>query len=155
VELHNHTQIVSAHVADLRQPSISTTAQRVHLFRDQDLSVALLAVGQFCDDNCTAHFNRKSVWIDNVDGHIILHGRRDHTTGLYMVNILSAPTGSTLVTNMVIKFQTQADLVRFGVAAMGSPPTATLNSSSRAVRGRRPAYYASIHHTALPQPKAI
>jgi hypothetical protein len=55
--------------------------------------VALLAVGQFCDDNYTAHFNRTSVWIDNAEGHTILRGRRNHKTGLCMVNLPSAPTG--------------------------------------------------------------
>jgi hypothetical protein len=43
---------------------------------------------------------------------------RNHKTGLYMVNPPSDPTGSTLVANMVIKSQTQADQVRFGVATM-------------------------------------
>jgi hypothetical protein len=55
---------------------------------------------------------------------------RNHKTGLYMVNPPSDPTGSTLVANMVIKSQTQADQVRFGVATMGSPPTATLLKAS-------------------------
>jgi hypothetical protein len=40
------------------------------------------------------------------------------------------PAGRTLVANMVIKSQTQADQVRFGVAMMESPPTATLLKAS-------------------------
>lgn len=121
---HNPSQWSSpntplTYFADLRLPSISTTARRVHLFRDQDISATLLAVGQFCDDHCTAHhFKRKSVWIDNADG------RRDHMTGLYMVNLPSFPIGSTLGAN------TGGPSSLWSGHTMGSPHTVTLLRAS-------------------------
>lgn len=127
VTLPNDTTMSSTHTGLLHIPGVSEGARRAHLFPDSDIvHFPLLSIGQLCDDGCEAVLNATSVNVTNKQGHTILSGSRDKDTGLYMVPLPREPPVTQHRNNMLIRSETQANSVRFGVATMGSPPTATL-----------------------------
>ena len=103
----------------------------MQIFQDSDLSeFSLLSVAQFCDEGCTAHYDRHRVWITNQDGKEILTGNRDSTTGLYMVDLTEEEI-HTQIAAPVIRSNPIAQRVAYWAASMGAPVTDTLLRAMR------------------------
>jgi hypothetical protein len=58
VHLPNATKLRSTHTAMLKLPQLPRAGKKVRLFRDTELTLPLLSVGQFCDADCTAHMDK-------------------------------------------------------------------------------------------------
>ena len=72
------------HTALLAHPDLTLQARQAHLFLG--LTKALLYIGALCEHRCEATFNDKLVHIKNKQsGNIILRGKRDARTNLYML----------------------------------------------------------------------
>ena len=76
-------------------PHLTRPERLVHIFADEDLSeFSLLSIGQLCDGDCTAHYDKDRVWItDNKTGNTFIQGARDSDTGLYMISLDTMPPG--------------------------------------------------------------
>lgn len=136
VQLPNGSHIWSTHTATLNLPSLPLAARAAHIFPHM-ASASLLSIGLLCDHGCTAIYTNTQVQILDSKQNIILTGSRSPITKLWMVPLVTADTTSNTVmmetghhtASTVIHSQTQAELVRFYHAAVGSPAVSTLLSA--------------------------
>jgi len=91
-----------------------------------------MAIGQFCDADCTAHYDKHRMWITDTHGTDIVNGSRDPATGLYMINLaqLMQPVPSPLLhsaaTMTPLRSANIAQRVEYWAASMGAPVLSTL-----------------------------
>lgn len=127
VQLPNGEHIWSSHTALLDIPALPLAARVAHIF-PKLTSASLLSIGLLCDHGCTAVYTNQQVQILKQN-KIILTGTRSPITKLWMVPLV-APDSTADETNhmaaTVIHSQSQAELVRFYHAALGSPAVSTL-----------------------------
>ena len=86
IQMPNGEIIKSTHTALLSHPDLLLQARQAHLF--PGITKALLSIGKFCDHDCEATFNEKSVLINRTQsGQIIMRVTRDTRTNSYMLNL--------------------------------------------------------------------
>ena len=74
----------------LEIPSLPENATTAHVFIDT--KTALMLVPELCDADCLVTFQKSHVTVYNPEGKMILIGRRDPQTRLWLVP-LHPPTG--------------------------------------------------------------
>ena len=105
-------------------PSLSKQATTAHVF-DGLTNASLLSVGQLCDDNCTAIFDKAAMKIVK-NGMTIIQGERNNVDGLWDIALPLTPLAPVAVANAIIKKSTShADLADYLYACCGSPPLRT------------------------------
>lgn len=96
VQLPDGTTVSSTHNATLDlHPSLPSEAQQSFII--PNLQNSLLSIGQFCDADCTATFNKHTARIDYKDNTVII-GHRSRTTKLWHINL---PTPSNDTTHYI------------------------------------------------------
>ncbi len=128
IEMPNKERIHSSHTCFLRIPGLPREACRSHIVPDLR-SGHLISIGQLCDAGCTARLDKATIEIYYHDT-LALTGHRDPLTRLWMLN-LSDPTATeartaTHACHIARHGTSQADLVAFSHAALGSPAVSTL-----------------------------
>ena len=96
------------------------------------MASSLLSIGQLCDDGCVATFDKDSVVIAK-DNTVILQGKRDPSTKLWMVDLNCSPTMSPLpgpnviqcAANAAIAQETVPERAAFLHWCAGSPQLST------------------------------
>ena len=108
--------------------SLLSQAQQAYSF-PKITNSSLISIGQICDDNCTAIFNKQDLKIyKDTDVHIvsgksIINGTRNDTDGLWDIHIHSNDTQPQII---IRKDKTKMDLATYIHACLFSPPTQTL-----------------------------
>ena len=109
VTLPDNSTMENTHEATLRLPGVSPSASRAYVFKD--MASSLLSIGQLCDDGCIATFDREKVVIAK-DNAVILQGKRDPSTKLWMVDLDCSPTMSPLPGPNVIQYAANAAIAQ-------------------------------------------
>ena len=105
-------------------PILSTQATTAHIFDDLT-NTSLLSMGQLCDDDCTAIFDKTAMKIVK-NGTTIITGKRNHVDGLWDIELPLIPLAPTSVANAIIKKSTShTELADYLYACCGSPPLRT------------------------------
>ncbi len=123
VKVSNGQNITSTHEGKLRI-NLPPEAQKVHLF--PDLATSLISVGQLCDHDCTATFDKNKVLITHGD-KIVLQGKRNTANGLWHIT----PTDNDIQTHVsqvahwALSQETAADRIAFLHACAGYPAIST------------------------------
>lgn len=126
---------ISIQTAWLQLPTLSSDGSQVHIFRAQDLTeFSLVTIGQLCDADCTAHYDKSRMWVTDKHDTDIIVGTRNATTGLYMINtddLTAAPPTREVVQHQAatvtpLRSTTIEQRVAFWVASMGGPVMSTL-----------------------------
>ena len=128
VKCANNSTMVSSHTGELNIPHLPSASKQVRIF--EELSYPLLSIGQLCNDNMEAIFDKNSVRIiDSSTKNVILTGSRHHT-GIYNLplttvnndsNAAFASIYSHLATKISIK-----ERIKFISSAFGNPADSTL-----------------------------
>jgi hypothetical protein len=122
---------------ELDIPLLPARAKKAHTFKEIDK--ALLPVPELVDADCNVNFNKSSVVvIDNTTEQVILKGRRDLATRLWLIPIVQQqiklqhqykfkiPTSDVPHTvNSAYHQRTVSKLMQFLHATAGSPPVKT------------------------------
>ncbi|CAB9522408.1 hypothetical protein SEMRO_1299_G260670.1 [Seminavis robusta] len=103
VAMPNADTETNSHVATLPIPTLQPKDNQIKLF--DNFQHNLVSVGQLCDQDCTAHFSKTDLQVNNNHGTTILHGKRNpHGDRLWHVdfpehsaNAINKPTGAQLV----------------------------------------------------------
>ena len=96
-------------------PVLSEQATTAHIFDDLT-NTSLLSVGQLCDDDCTAIFDKTAM-------KTVITGKRNNVDGLWDIELPMTPLAPAGVVNAIIKKSTShADLADYLYACCGSPP---------------------------------
>ena len=130
VTLPDNSTMTNTHEATLRLPGVSPSASKAYVFNN--MASSLLSIGQLCDDGCIATFDKDSVVIAK-DNAVILQGKRDPSTKLWMVDLNCSPTMSPLpgpnviqhAANAAIAQETVPERVAFLHWCAGSPQLST------------------------------
>ena len=121
VFLPDGSSVFSTHTARLNLPNLPSQATIVHVFPHWIGS--LLSIGLLCDAGCTAKFTADGVTITDSSDTVILHGHRSQLTRMWTINLTPPPSISAVV--ITEPQGTQANVVDFYHAAMGSPAPST------------------------------
>ena len=133
----NGSIMTSAKATHLAIPAVPKAANQARVF-DELKSGNLLSIGQLCDNNCTATFNKQSMHVNNANGEEVLQGPRDARTGLWTVQIPMSNSvtaakppdrkGATVETanGVIRKKTTKSELAEYIHASLGSPAPSTL-----------------------------
>jgi hypothetical protein len=120
----------SSHTGNINLPHLPSSATQAHIFPTLT-SGALLSVGTLCDNNCKAVFTKEAVHISHHEIPII-DGPRDHTTGLWYVDLAPSTQTKTQplmatphMANNAYQTSTLSELVQFLHATCFSPSTST------------------------------
>ena len=70
----------STHIANMNLPTLSSAAKVGHVIPNLS-SASLLSIGQLCDDDCLALFNKEKVFIFQQN-KLILKGKRKNSNGM-------------------------------------------------------------------------
>ena len=109
VTLPDNSTMTNTHEATLRLPGVSPSASKAYVFNN--MASSLLSIGQLCDDGCIATFDKDSVVIAK-DNAVILQGKRDPSTKLWMVDLNCSPTMSPLPGPNVIQYAANAAIAQ-------------------------------------------
>ena len=107
---------------------LNPKATQAHTF--QALKTAnLLSIGQLCDNDCVATFNKTTVTITK-NKSIIMTGKRDEITGMWLIPMPHKTTKlqnqkQTQYSNVITKLHPKSKLVKFLHAAAFSPCKST------------------------------
>jgi hypothetical protein len=134
VKLPNGRVITSTHSGLLNITTLPIAARTAHIF--PQLTGSLLSIGQFCDSGYSAVFNSATVTINDAGGMAVLTGYRDENTKLYMVDLTlacttasrdppSANAATGAANESLYVARTQAEMVKFYHACLGSPSDST------------------------------
>ena len=105
-------------------PLLSKQATKAHIFKGLT-NTSLISVGQLCDDECTAIFDKTTMRIVK-EGMTIIEGKRNITDGLWDIDVPVLPLAPIESVNAIIKRTTShADLADYLYACCGSPPLTT------------------------------
>ena len=124
--------MVSNQETEFDIPNVPTTANKARIFNKLK-SGNLLSVGQYCDQDCSAHFYKNKMVILNKQQQIILQGPRDWSNRLWKATIpikrnqqQHRSLTPTPVINAMIEAKTpKTDLMEFLYKSMGAPPKQT------------------------------
>ena len=79
--------MTSSHTALLDFPSLPMAVRKAHIFPSMR-NKALLSLGQFCDNEYDVTLTKTTISIiHHRDPTLSLHGHRDHTTGMWTIDI--------------------------------------------------------------------
>ena len=131
VKLPNGDVLHSSGSTKIPIPSLSNQAQKAHIF-PKLTSANLLSIGQLCDDNCIATFDKHKLIITK-NNKTLIEGTRNFSNGMWYVPIhndttlTSQPTPplSTPMINVITKLHPTSNLIRFLHAAAFSPAPST------------------------------
>ena len=105
-------------------PSLTKEAKTAHVFEGLT-NASLLSVGQLCDDDCTAIFDKCAMRIIK-NGMTIIQGKRNLVDGLWDITLPLTPLAPVAVANAIIKKSTShKELADYLYACCGSPPLRT------------------------------
>jgi hypothetical protein len=105
-------------------PSLTKEAKTAHVFEGLT-NASLLSVGQLCDDDCTAIFDKCAMRIVK-NGMTIIQGKRNLVDGLWDITLPLTPLATVAVANAIIKKSTShKELADYLYACCGSPPLRT------------------------------
>jgi hypothetical protein len=133
----NGASMHSVETQELDIPSLPAKAKKAHSFKEMDK--ALLSVPELVDADCNVNFNKTSVVvINNNTKQVILEGRRDPATRLWLIPIVQKklqlqhkfkfkipPTAVPHAANSAYHQKTIPKLIQFLHATAGSPPVKT------------------------------
>jgi acyl-CoA thioesterase len=126
VQCPNGETITSDKTTTLAIPNVPERANEARVFNSLK-SGNLLSIGQLCDNDCTATFQKEKVIIRNKKQEEILQGPRDDKTGLWTVEIPTKNEEKENKANGMIRDQkTKQDLAKFHHASLGYPTKSTL-----------------------------
>lgn len=126
----------ATHEAELDLPTLPTKARHVYIVPELK-SAPLLSVGQLCDNNCSALFEKHQVTIFH-DGQAVLSGTRLGPTHLWQLspssnpqpNIAPPPAQALATRPSFLPSATSIkNIVAFLHAALGSPTISTLQQA--------------------------
>ena len=86
VMVPNGTSITSTKATHFNVQDVPVAANRARIFPTLK-SGNLLSVGQYCNNDCSAHFYKTHMEIHNNKGKKILHGPRDYSNDLWKVRV--------------------------------------------------------------------
>ena len=87
IHMQNGEVIKYTHTELLANPDLLLQARQAHLFPWH--TKALLSIGTLCEHGCESTFNYKSVHTKiKQSGKIIMRGKRDAGTNLYMLRLI-------------------------------------------------------------------
>ena len=114
----------STHIASINAPAIPPNARGVRII--EGFVGSLLSIGVLCDSGLTATYDAKCATIQNGPS-IIFTGSRDHATGLWAVNLVSAAICHSPQSCAVVPTPTAtlAEVVSFYHRCFGSPALPT------------------------------
>ena len=122
-------------------PCLSKKATTAHVF-DELTNTSLLSVGQLCDDDCTAIFDKAAMKIIK-NGMTIITGKRNTADGLWDIELPLTPLTTVAVANAIIKKSTShAELADYLYACCGCPP---LRTFLRAIKNGNMITWPGIH----------
>jgi hypothetical protein len=128
VRLPNSTILSSSATADLACTTFNDRARSEHIINDL-AGHSLLSCGQMCDAGYEVLFDagRAQVIEGNVtvQGRIVLHGQRDHPTGLWTVPLDEKTTKNNESIHSIYKISNVYDAIQYLHAAAGSPAPST------------------------------
>ena len=126
--------MTATHCGSLNIPTLPSQARHVDIFPDWIGS--LLSIGMLCDCGLTATYTATTVTIPDSKGSAGLSGYRTHPSKLWFIDInqslathaLASSNAPTMFCNAVVTEArgTQAQIVEFYHASMGSPAVSTL-----------------------------
>jgi hypothetical protein len=130
----NGASMHSVGTQELDLPSLPAKAKKAHTFKEMDK--ALLSVPELVDANCNVNLNKTGVVvINNNTKQVILEGRRDPATRLWLVPIVQQQiklqqqykfkiptTAIPHAANSAYHQKTIPKLIQFLHATAGSPP---------------------------------
>jgi hypothetical protein len=133
----NGASMQSVGTQELDIPLLPARAKKAHTFKEMDK--ALLSVPELVNADCDVNFNKQSVVvIDNNIEQVILKGRRDPATRLWLIPIVQQqielqhqfkfkiPTSDvTHTVNSAYQQRTVSKSIQFLHATAGSPPVKT------------------------------
>jgi hypothetical protein len=131
----NGASMHSVETQELDIPSLPATAKKAHTFREMDK--ALLSVPELVDADCNVNFDKSSVVvINNKTKQVILEGKRDPATRLWLVPIIQQKLQQQQskvnhnisvphTVNSAYHQKTISKLIQFLHATAGSPPVKT------------------------------
>ena len=117
-------------------PNVPATANKARVF-DNLTSGYLLSIGQLCDNECTALFEKDKVTIKNKQQETIMTGPRQKTTGLWTVTIPTKQTKENMSNGMLHNKKTKQDLAKYHHASLWYPTKSTL---LKAIKKRLPSH---------------
>ena len=87
----------STHITNMNLLTLSSAAKVGHVIPNLS-SASLLSIGQLCDDDCLALFNKEKVFIFQQN-KFILKGKRNHSNGMWTVPVPIQPISHSSPTN--------------------------------------------------------
>ena len=108
VQLPNKAVMRNTHEGQLSLPGLPPTAGCTYLF--PTMQTSLLSIGQLCDADCTATFDKHKVAI-NHNNIEVMHGKRNAQSGMWQIE-LATPN----------KRQRQAPIEHHGYSAVLKTP---------------------------------
>ena len=118
-------------------PGVPPQANKARVFPTLK-SGNLLSVGQYCNNNCSAHFYKTHMEIHNPKGLKIIEGPRDLSNDLWKIRVpISTPTSRTgksagpTVNALICTRTPKSEFVRFIHLAIGAP---TKNAITKAIK---------------------
>ncbi len=130
IALPDGSILQSSQAGTLNVPGLPKEALVTYLF--PELSVSLVSVGALCDHGCDVTYNANEVIVRNSNQLPVLRGLRgDAKSGLWMVPLGDQPTASgwACALSALPSQATQAQLVAFYHASIGSPAISTLTAA--------------------------
>ena len=123
----------SSHTALIDAPHLPLAVRQAHIFPSMR-NKALLSLGQFCDNGYDVALSQSSIHIiHHHDSSLSLHGTRDPSNGMWIVDISAAalrpskpsPTRTTPQVNNVYELNKKRDIVTYLHKAAFSPVPST------------------------------
>jgi hypothetical protein len=122
IKIPNGATIQSTHVAELDLPMLRPDARKAHIVPALD-DCSLLSLGQLCDAGYQILLEANTLSVLD-DGHTILTGSREHSTGMWQIT-LPSPTHQS----HHLGKQSTSDMVAFAHATLFSPSLSTLEKA--------------------------
>jgi hypothetical protein len=137
VMLPDGTTAISTHTALLNVPSLPLSCRLVHIF--PHWHGPLLSIGLLCDAGMIAIYTAANVLILDSAGNLVLHGSRSPVDKIWLIDVSGPPpppvatirpTTSLLSASVITEARgTQAQIVAYYHATMGSPSISTLEDA--------------------------
>ena len=135
VMLPDGTTAISTHTALLNVPSLPLSCRLVHIF--PHWHGPLLSIGLLCDAGMIAIYTAANVLILDSAGNLVLHGSRSLVDKIWLIDVSGPPpvatirpTTSLLSASVITEARgTQAQIVAYYHATMGSPSISTLEDA--------------------------
>ena len=109
-------------------PLLSNNATKAHIIKGLT-NASLISIGQLCDNNCIAIFDKHDLKIFQ-NKILVLSGKRNQNDGLWDINIQNTNPTSTQQVNFIIqKSKTKYDLAEYLHKCAFSPSISTFSKA--------------------------